>query len=123
MPHYVGVDEGHFTQVIKTAMPERSMFVERHSTVLSTRRWRDGTMNYPQRWFWRDGRLTNECDGDREFLYLHFMRWQSARWINEPPQPGEAAWVGRDVVGVDWRQAAVDGFCISPEGLTPISRQ
>lgn len=123
VPHYVGVDEGHFTQVIKTAMPERSMFVERHSTVLSTRRWRDGTMNYPQRWFWRDGRLTNERDGDREFLYLHFMRWQSARWINKPPQPGEAAWVGRDIVGVDWRQGAVDGFCISSEGLTPISRQ
>ncbi len=118
-PQYMEADETHFSRVFKTSMTERLLFVERHSTVLSTRGWHDGTMNYPQRWFWRRGRLTNERDGEREFLYLHFMRWKSARWINNPPQSGEAAWVGRDIIHLDWRRAA-DGFCISPDGFTPI---
>jgi hypothetical protein len=120
-PHCVGMDEGQFTQIFKTSTTERSMFVERHGTVLSPRRWHDGTMNYPQRWFWRHGHLTNERDGDREFLYLHFMRWQSARWINNPPVSGEAAWVGRNIIHLDWRRAA-KGFFISAEGLTTISQ-
>ncbi len=97
------------------------VFVEQHSTVLSPRKWHDGTMNYPQKWFWRRGRLTNERDGEREFLYLHFMRWQSDRWISDPPSPGEAAWLRLPrIVHVDWRSAAAEGFCISPEGFTKI---
>jgi hypothetical protein len=119
-PDYSHVDEIPFAEVFWKSIAERSLFRERNSTILSKRGWHDGTMNYPQRWFWRNGRLTNDRDGDREFLYLHFMRWQSARWSNDPPQPGEAAWVGRDIIHVDWRQGAADGFCISPRGFTPI---
>jgi hypothetical protein len=118
-PRYVELDEKQLMHVLLAAHPDRTLFVERHSTVLSARGWHDGTMNYPRRWFWRRGRLTNERDGAREFLYLHFMRWQSPRWINNPPAPGEAAWVGRDIVHLDWRRAA-EGFCISPEGFTPL---
>jgi len=49
------------------------------------------------------------------------MRWQSARWINDPPALGEAAWAGRNIIHLDWRQAA-DGFCISPQGFIPMAR-
>jgi hypothetical protein len=118
-PEYTGFDEYQFSQVVLEQATGRSLFSERYSTVLSSRRWHDGTMNYPQRWFWSKGHLTNERDGEREFLYLHFMRWQSARWINDPPQPGEAAWAGRDIIQMDWRRSA-DGFCVSPAGFTAI---
>jgi hypothetical protein len=118
-PQYTGFDEHQFSRMLPKSAAERALFTERYSTVLSPRRWHDGSMNYPQRWFWKRGRLTNERDGEREFLYLHFMRWQSARWINDPPQPGEAAWVGRDIIQMDWRRAA-DGFCVSPAGFAAI---
>jgi len=135
-PHSASMDEDHFSEVfLPSDKPLGSSrviddldpcrrglrFVEQHSTVLSPRKWHDGTMNYPQKWFWRRGRLTNERDGDREFLYLHFMRWQSDRWISDPPSPGEAAWLRLPrIVHVDWRRAAVEGFCVSPEGFTNI---
>ncbi len=122
-PGHTNMDEGHFSEIFLSPAADRRdlLFVERYSTVLSPRGWHDGTMSYPQRWFWRDGRLTNERDGERGFLYLHFMRWQSDRWISEPPAPGEAAWLGRErLVEVDWRRAAAEGFCISPKGFTPI---
>jgi hypothetical protein len=119
-PAHTHFDEKQFSDVFRHSATERVLFAERCCTVLSPRRWHDGTMNYPRRWFWRDGRLTNEFDGAREFLYLHFMRWQSRRWAEDPPQPGEGAWGGRDIMRVDWRRAAVDGFCISPDGFTAI---
>lgn len=101
----------------------RALFEERHSTVLSPRGWHDGTMRYPERWFWRRGRLTNDRDGEREFMYLHFMRWQSRRWAAEPLAEGEGAWLALDrVVRVDWRAAAADGFAVSREGFTRIAR-
>ena len=119
-PQYVSTDEHHLTRVLMTSTTERKLFVERYSTVLSPRGWYDGTMDYPLRWFWKAGRLTTERAPDREFLYLHFMRWQSARWINNPPARGEAAWVGRDIIKLDWRRAAAEGFCMSSEGFTSI---
>jgi hypothetical protein len=122
LPQHTSVDEREFSQLIMESTRERALFVERHSTVLSVRGWHDGTLHYPRRWFWRQGRLTNDRDGERGFLYLHFMRWQSAHWINDPPLPDEAAWVGREILRVDWRRAARDGFCISREGFTPIDQ-
>jgi hypothetical protein len=135
-PQHAGADEAHFTEVfLPSAAPHGLgrmtdyfdpyrrglVFVERYSTILSPRGWHDGTMNYPQKWFWRRGRLTNERDGEREFLYLHFMRWQSDRWMPDPPAPGEAAWLRLSrIVHVDWRQAAAEGFCVSPEGFIRI---
>ena len=137
-PQHAAMDESHFTAVFHppAAKPHGLrrlvdyfdpcrrglLFVERYSTVLSPRGWHDGTMNYPQKWYWRRGRLTNERDGEREFLYLHFMRWQSDRWMPTPPAPGEAAWLGLErIVHIDWRRAAANGFCISREGFTEIS--
>lgn len=82
-PDQTGVEESQYSQVFLSSTIERILFIERHSTVLSLRGWHDGTMNYPQRWFWKSGRLRNECDGDPEFLYLHFTRWQSDHWIKK----------------------------------------
>jgi hypothetical protein len=125
-PAHTAMDEGPFKSVFRSGGTdafdiEKLYFEERYSTVLSPRGWHDGTMNYPQNWFWRRGCLTNERDGGREFLYLHFMRWQSGRWQPDFPAPGEAAWVGLEqIVRLDWRLAVTDGFCISPAGFTPI---
>jgi hypothetical protein len=122
----VGLDEGAFSRLFLKRTGEhglRTCFIERHSTVLSARGWHDGTVNYPDEWYWRNGHLTNDKDGAREFLYLHCMRWQSARWINDPPLPGEAAWVGQvPIVRVDWRRAAAEGFSISRCGILPIEQ-
>jgi hypothetical protein len=135
LPHYVGLDEVPFGLLFKpvglrriagylTPGRRRALFAERYSTVLSRRGWHDGTMNYPQRWFWRRGRLTNERDGEREFLYLHFMRWKSDRWMTDTPARGEGAWLKLErVLNVDWRRAADEGFCVSPEGFTQIGPQ
>jgi hypothetical protein len=50
-PHQNAVDKAPFSQDVLKSPAYRTLFVERHSAVLSTRGWHDGTMNYPQRWF------------------------------------------------------------------------
>jgi len=70
-PNPVGISEGPFVDVVKSAPTARRLFVERYSTVLSPlKKWHDGTMDYPRIWFWINGRLTNDRDHEREFLYL-----------------------------------------------------
>lgn len=51
--------------------------------------WTEGTFNCPNEWLWKDGALTNDLDGDREFLYLHFMQWKGGWW---PRHCGNAQW-------------------------------
>jgi hypothetical protein len=131
-PHYVGLDEVPFASALKPRGfrriagyfdpgRHRSLFIERYSTILIPRGWHDGTMNYLRKWFWRRGRLTNERDGEREFLYLHFMRWKYEQWMPETPAQGEGAWLKLErIVHTEWQRAAAEGFCISPEGFTRV---
>lgn len=41
--------------------------------------WTSGDFWFPRYWYHRDGRLYNSLDGDRHFMYLHFMRYKY-RW-------------------------------------------
>ena len=67
------------------------------------------------------GRLTNDRDREREFLYLHFMRWKSARYAADPPVEGEASWLQLDrIVNIEWQRASVEGFSISRRGFWPL---
>jgi hypothetical protein len=70
----------------------RAHFVEGYTTILTPQPWHDGRADHPDVWLWRDGHLTNTRDGDREFIYLHFMNFVSARWT---ATGGRAAWQGR----------------------------
>lgn len=121
-PDYFRVDDREFSRLFEPggALAHlRTRFVEEYSTILSPRGWHDGTMTYPLLWSWKNGRLTNTADGEREFLYLHVMRWKSLRHAAATLAATEGAWTRLDrIVKFDWRHAGRDGFCISPDGIT-----
>lgn len=95
----------------------RGLFREAYSTPAATDR---------MRWYWENGRLTNEFYPHHPFMYLHFMSWHSNRWYSsqrhvEPGAP--APWSELEaVVRMDWRDARKSGFMISPAGIGPIER-
>ncbi len=66
-------------------------FKEQYSTILAPVPWHDGSLDHPQEWQWQRGRLTNSRDGEREFLYLHFMNWKSSRYLRKY-RDEDAAW-------------------------------
>jgi hypothetical protein len=90
-------------------------FQERFSTHLSKLKWVDGSMNFPQQWFWDHGRLTTDRSGDREFLYLHFSHWQSNRWTGQEVAPWKNLRCLDKVP--DTRPSA---FAIGANGFTPL---
>jgi hypothetical protein len=61
---------------------KNNYFVEQYSTPFTPSPWIDGRDDHPDTWYWKDGRITNNRDGKREFMYLHFMNFRQARWIN-----------------------------------------
>jgi hypothetical protein len=94
-----GFDEHHFAHLF-TAIDRRrpwqrlrspyiggGLLVERYSTAAAPIAWIDGTFDYPEEWYWREGQLTNNRNPDRGFLYLHFMPWQSNRWTKDSVAP------------------------------------
>lgn len=115
---YRKIDEGHFSALFLTRtknltpkkiarslafslLRRRALFFEAYSTILSSRPWHDGGSEYPLAWYWNRGRLTNSSDGEREFMYLHFMNLKSARYLPKS-QGSKAAWEGLgSIVHVD----------------------
>lgn len=93
----------------------RCFFREAYSTPGATDR---------MRWYWREGRLTNEFYPHHPLMYLHFMSWHSNRWFKDQPgaDPNAPAPWGLlpEVVQLDWRDARKNGFMISPAGIQAI---
>jgi hypothetical protein len=133
-PSTLGIEEGAFSKVllgkrrISKSLRElwglldsyksNHLFKEQFSTVLSGRTWLDGTYNYPDNWFWNQGKLTVESG--QELMYLHFMNWKSTRWqdgrYKDKPTWGSLSQI-IDPSLTDLSQ----GFCISHLGFTPRS--
>jgi hypothetical protein len=82
--------------------------------------WRDGTFNFPTEWYWREGRLTNDLDGDTEFLYLHFMHWKGGPW---PRECGNAQWERLDTLVHFDAALAHRGFRINERGFFPLDAE
>ncbi|QTQ32433.1 DUF6625 family protein [Aromatoleum bremense] len=57
-----------------------SEFVEAFTTPNGRVPWVDGSHAFPTRWIWREGRLTNNRDGERGFPYFHFIGWKCDAW-------------------------------------------
>lgn len=89
----------------------RSEFVEAYSTPNAGSVWIDGTRNFPQEWYWRQGRLSNDLNGEREFPYLHFFGWK------------RDAWSGLSSTDADSMRnlAEQPAWKINAEGLAPLS--
>jgi len=96
------------------------LFEEFHTTILGNYTWIDGSWDHPEVWFWKDGKLTNDRDGDREFIYLHFMNWKSNRWL--PKFRGKrAAWQDLDKINYVSQDDIQRGWQIDRSGFHPLA--
>jgi hypothetical protein len=132
-PRHQNVDEHWFTKVLKghRLLPTplsnlwglvdpykgNHLFQERHTTPLAEWPWLDGTYNYPNKWYWYQGKLTTEFGG--EFMYLHFMNWKSSRYLR-PRYGKQAAWENLELLIDPALTSFSQGWCISSQGFTPL---
>jgi hypothetical protein len=81
------------TRALAHGRRRRLFMKEQYTTPFVARPWLDGSRDsaQPSRWYYRDGHITNDRDGSREFIYLHFMNFKSRRWRHDgTPAPWEA---------------------------------
>jgi hypothetical protein len=98
----------------------RMYLVEQHTTPFVPRPWFDDSVlgAQPDEWFYRDGRVTNSRDGDREFIYLHFMNFKSRRWRHDDtPAPWENVSQVCRATPADMKR----GIAINASGIAPVS--
>jgi hypothetical protein len=54
----------------------KASFTEAYSTSFGRVPWEDGSFDFPERWQWRQGRLSCDKPTRRHFPYLHFIEWK-----------------------------------------------
>jgi hypothetical protein len=144
MQDYTNFDEGHFfraffllntygnrrlpllRRVIDWVNPanlkyRRGAYMkEQFTTPLSPGLWAGMAVRHSHLWFWQDGRVTNDTNDDREFIYLHFMNFKNARHM-DAIFGTVAPWSKlTQLVGVEKSKIGA-GFSIGLSGFQPLS--
>lgn len=117
-PEFVGIDEHGVTNALcmtigdkvaeKFGFSKNNMFLklwrkikmrkfyfkEQYTTPFTAIPWLDGSLHsdHPTVWFYINGIITNNRDGNRNFIYLHFMNFKSSLWRHDGTK---APWEGK----------------------------
>ena len=89
---------------------QSSVFEEAYSTPNGRVPWHDGTFNFPEKWIWRRGILTNDINGEREFPYFHFIGWKCDFWSS----------LSLDQLLPDYDLSRSDGWCVTAKGFREV---
>jgi len=115
---YKGFEECYFPHVVdknncyfKDSYNTPSMDDDPCPTPCS-RKWIGNKM--PTEWYWMPGKLTNNIDGEREFLFLHFMVWKGGIWGHIH---GGAQWEKLDKLVNFNDRGTFNGFKINEKGF------
>jgi len=104
------------TRWLKKMKTKKLYMVEQYSTPFTSIPWFDGTVNseQPDVWYYRDGVITNNRDGDRNFMYLHFMNFKSSQWRHDGIK---APWEGKLRICSATVEDMLEGITINDQGI------
>lgn len=94
---------------------------EQYSTVFHPMPWHDGSPHHPDVWFWKDGKITNDKNIGRDYLYLHLMNFQSMRWTTTECRQGQTAWKENPNALFDLTSVEENGVCIEWSGIRSLN--
>lgn len=63
-------------------LSRRSDFIESYTTPNGCIAWHDGSYNFPTKWYWTDGVISNNLNNDIFYPYFHFAIWKKDNWKN-----------------------------------------
>jgi hypothetical protein len=81
------------TRICKSRKRKKMYMVEQYTTPFTPIPWLDGTVNseQPSTWYYDKGQVTNNRDGNKNFLYIHFMNFKTSQWRHDGTK---APWEG-----------------------------
>ncbi len=109
-----------FSKALSNKKMSKMYMVEQFSTPFLPNPWLDGTINsdQPDVWFYKDGAITNNRDGERKFMYLHFMNFKSSQWRHDNTK---APWEDLNQVCKANIDDMKTGIIIDKNGISPLS--
>lgn len=107
------------TRAVTRRRHRRLLLKEQYTTPFLPRPWLDGSLDsaQPDEWYYRDGHITNHRDGEREFIYLHFMNFKSSQWRHDGTR---APWEALDRVCGATVDDMKNGIVINATGIWPL---
>jgi hypothetical protein len=108
-----------FTRFLSRRKISKLYMVEQYTTPFIAKPWIDASLHssQPGEWFYRDGEITNSRDGDRKFIYLHFMNFKSSQWRHDGTK---APWEGKRQICFANKEDMKNGLIISENGIHPL---
>ena len=112
--------DNFFTRFLKKRRIKKLYMVEQYTTPFSTIPWLDGSKysEHPKNWIYKNGVITNDRDGNRTFIYLHFMNFKGSQWRHDGTK---APWEGKEMICYASPEDMKKGIKIGPEGIFPIA--
>lgn len=107
------------TRAVARRRRRRLLLKEQYTTPFLPHPWLDGSLDsaQPDEWYYRDGHITNNRDGEREFIYLHFMNFKSSQWRHDGTR---APWEALDHVCRATVDDMKNGIVIDGSGIWPL---
>jgi hypothetical protein len=108
--------DNFFTRWLKKRKTSKLYMVEQYSTPFTVIPWLDGTVNseQPDVWYYKDGVVANSRDGERKFMYLHFMNFKSSTYRHDS---SKAPWEGKSSICSASAEDMVEGITINDQGI------
>jgi hypothetical protein len=105
--------------LVKKRKLKRYYFVEQYSTPFLPKPWIDGSINsrQPENWTYKNGVIRNTRDGERNFMYLHFMNFKSSQWRHDGTK---APWEGKACCFATLEEMRNSGLRIDPSGINAL---
>lgn len=97
-----------------------SHFKEYFTTPLVPFDWIGGEHNHPEVWFWYKGKVFNQNDKGRQFIYLHFMNYVNATSL-DMKYGFNAPWSTLGQINRIDDIKKTDGFQIDFNGISPFT--
>ncbi len=94
-------------------------FKEQFTTPFTKIPWIDGTIdsNQPDIWYYKNGIITNNRDGERSFMYIHFMNFKSSKYRHDGTK---APWEGHAKICFAKPDDMKSGIMINCNGIFTI---
>lgn len=108
------------TRFFSNIKKKNMYMVEQYTTPFLSKPWLDGSINsnQPDVWFYKDGIITNNRDGSRQFMYLHLMNFKNSQWRHDGTK---APWEGLKQICNAREEDMIKGIIIDKNGILPLT--
>ena len=107
------------TRLFSRRKTRKLYMVEQYTTPFTPIPWLDGSVNssQPDKWFYKDGVITNSRDVPRHFMYIHFMNFKTDVWRHDGTK---APWKSLNKICNAVPSDMNKGIVIDCNGINPI---